>query len=115
MPRICGMGSGGMAGRGRKRLAINLTSEPWAPEWTRRDFHAHHRGAMKGPTQGIIELIESRFPALSPRLRSAARFVLDNPEEIALHSMRAAAAKAGIHPSSMQRLARELGFAGYEG
>jgi DNA-binding MurR/RpiR family transcriptional regulator len=69
---------------------------------------------MTGSAQSIIELIEGSFSSLSPRLRSAARFVLDNPEEIALHSMRAAAAKANIHPSSMQRLARELGFEGYE-
>jgi len=69
---------------------------------------------MTGLEQGIIELIEANFPSLSPRLRSAARYVPDNPEEIALHSMRAAAAKANIHPSSMQRLARELGFEGYE-
>ncbi|MFI5011809.1 MAG: MurR/RpiR family transcriptional regulator [Hyphomicrobiales bacterium] len=62
----------------------------------------------------ILDLIEERFSSLSPRLRSAARFVLDHPEEIALHSMRSAAAKANIHPSSMQRLARELGFEGYE-
>lgn len=61
-----------------------------------------------------MDLIEKRFPSLSPRLRAAARFVLDNPHEIALHSMRAAAATAQIHPSSMQRLARELGFENYE-
>jgi DNA-binding MurR/RpiR family transcriptional regulator len=69
---------------------------------------------MASSQLSIIELIEERFASLSPRLRGAARFVLDNPEEIALHSMRTAAGKANIHPSSMQRLAKELGFDGYE-
>jgi DNA-binding MurR/RpiR family transcriptional regulator len=58
--------------------------------------------------------IERRFAALSPRLRTAARYALDRPDEVALHSMRALAARAGVPPSTMNRLARELGFAGYE-
>lgn len=62
----------------------------------------------------IGDLIEARFASLSPQLRQAARFVIDNPEEIALSSMRAAAAKAHVHPSSMLRLARELGFKSYD-
>jgi DNA-binding MurR/RpiR family transcriptional regulator len=58
--------------------------------------------------------IERRFAELSPRLRVAARYVLDRPDEVALHSMRALALRAGVKPSIMLRLARELGFAGYD-
>lgn len=58
--------------------------------------------------------LRARFDTLSPRLRDAARFLLDRPREVALYSMRAAAARAGVHPTSMLRLARELGFDGYD-
>jgi DNA-binding MurR/RpiR family transcriptional regulator len=62
----------------------------------------------------VLELIKSRFDTLSPRLKEAARFVLSRPKEIALYSMRAAADRAKVHPTSMLRLAREMGFDGYE-
>ncbi len=54
------------------------------------------------------------FPSLSPQLRRAARFVLDHPDDVALTSMRGLAGAAGVHPSSMVRLAQALGFDGFE-
>ena len=57
--------------------------------------------------------IEAAFPDLSPRLRQAARYVIDRPDEVALSSMRRVAAGAGVHPSTMVRLARALAFPGY--
>ncbi|MBI3710475.1 MAG: MurR/RpiR family transcriptional regulator [Proteobacteria bacterium] len=62
----------------------------------------------------IAKRVERKFPRLSPRLRKAARYVVDHPQEVALESMRSIAARAAVHPSSMVRLARELGFDGYE-
>lgn len=64
-------------------------------------------------TNAALERIEARFLSLSPQLRKAARFVIDNPDEIALHSMRSIATRAEVHPNAMLRLARELGFASY--
>jgi len=58
--------------------------------------------------------LRTGFNNLSPRLREAGRFILDRPREVALYSMREAASRAGVHPTSMLRLARELGFDGYE-
>ena len=54
----------------------------------------------------IEKLIEKRFGTLSPQLKKAARFVLAHGEDIALESMRAVAAKARVHPTSMLRFAR---------
>lgn len=62
----------------------------------------------------VLDELESRFSALSPQLRKAARFVIDNPEDVALHSMRGIAARATVQPNVMLRLAREFGFASYE-
>ncbi|KAB2785181.1 MurR/RpiR family transcriptional regulator [Brucella anthropi] len=61
----------------------------------------------------LIDL-QARFSDLSPQLRKAAQFIIDNPEEIALHSMRGVAAQAQVHPNALLRLAREIGFENYE-
>lgn len=65
------------------------------------------------PSEDIDALIDRRFATLSPRLRQAARFVVDNPTLVALRSMRAVASSAQVDPSTMVRLAQELGFRGY--
>lgn len=62
----------------------------------------------------IDTLVERHFSSLTPKLRAAARFVIDHPEAIAMNSMRNAALRASVHPSTMLRLARELGFDSYE-
>ncbi|MGF7159230.1 DNA-binding MurR/RpiR family transcriptional regulator [Rhodoligotrophos appendicifer] len=62
----------------------------------------------------IVELLKSRFGQLSPKLRAAARFVIDHPEEIAINSMRATAKRADVHPNTMLRIARELDFDSYQ-
>lgn len=65
-------------------------------------------------TNDIESLIEARFAGLSPRLQQAARYIIDNPRDVALSSMRSIAGRARVDPSSMVRLAQELGFRGYE-
>lgn len=58
-------------------------------------------------------LVEA-YPTLSPQLKLAARYVLDAPNDVALQSMRGLAARAGVHPSTMSRLAREVAFTDYQ-
>lgn len=58
--------------------------------------------------------LQACYDELSPQLRQAARYLLANPEEIALTSMRRIAAHAGVKPSTMVRLARAVGFEGFE-
>lgn len=70
------------------------------------------RGASK--LDEVEDLIGQRFGELSPRLQQAARYIVDNPEEVAVSSMRAVAGRADVDPSAMVRLAQELGFAGYD-
>ncbi|WP_018152943.1 MurR/RpiR family transcriptional regulator [Leeia oryzae] len=62
----------------------------------------------------LEKLIEERFVSLTPKLKTAARYVMDSPTEIAMQSMRTVAANAGLQPASMLRFARELGFNNYE-
>ncbi|GLQ05790.1 MurR/RpiR family transcriptional regulator [Sneathiella chinensis] len=61
----------------------------------------------------ILDRLEQDFEALSPQLKQAARFVLDCPNEVATHSMREIALRAGVKPATMVRLSNRMGFAGY--
>lgn len=51
---------------------------------------------------------------LSPQLRRAARFVLDNPDEVATRSLRQVARAANLPPPTFSRLARAIGFDSYD-
>ncbi|WP_442593467.1 MurR/RpiR family transcriptional regulator [Parapusillimonas sp. JC17] len=62
----------------------------------------------------VDRLIKEQFNQLSPTLQRAARYAIDNPRAIALNSMRTVASEAGLQASAMHRLARQLGFEGYE-
>jgi len=58
-------------------------------------------------------LIED-FEELSPQLQAAGRFLLDHPHEIPLRSMRELSREAKLAPATMTRLARQLGFSGFD-
>src|SRR5688500_7357106 len=57
--------------------------------------------------------ITRRFPALSRQLQQIARFTLEHPQDVALDTVAAAAAKAQVQPSAMVRFAQALGYGGY--
>jgi DNA-binding MurR/RpiR family transcriptional regulator len=66
--------------------------------------------------QNIKELsdrISATYGNMSPNFRKIAAFILDNPDEIALSSMRKNAKQIGINPSNFVRFARYLSFDGY--
>ncbi len=58
--------------------------------------------------------ITQAFDGMSAQLRSAARYVLDAPHDVALLTMREQARQAGVQPATMTRLAKHLGLSGYE-
>ncbi|MCA1940189.1 MAG: MurR/RpiR family transcriptional regulator [Caenispirillum bisanense] len=62
----------------------------------------------------VQERIQAMYEELSPQLKQAGRYLLAHPEEVALTSMRRLAQHAGVKPSTMVRLARALGFDGFE-
>jgi DNA-binding MurR/RpiR family transcriptional regulator len=59
--------------------------------------------------------LRAEFDALSPQLQEAARWVIDNPAEVALLSTREQARRAGVTAATLTRLAQRLGMDGYEG
>jgi len=62
----------------------------------------------------ILEKLKIEIPNLPKKLAISALYALDNPDRIALDSMRASAAMANVTPTTMLRLARQLGFASYD-
>jgi len=68
----------------------------------------------RGEVAAVLERLGSRMPDLSPQLRKAAAFVLDQPDEVGLASVRDLAEAAGVKPNTMVRMARAAGFSGFE-
>lgn len=67
--------------------------------------------SQSGP---LRQQLIDRFDEMSPQLQQAARYLIENPQEIALNSMRELARNANVQPATMTRLAKFLGVAGYE-
>ena len=61
-----------------------------------------------------VRLIVESFSDLTPELQKAAKFILENPEEVGLNSMRTVAKDAGVKPATVSRLSKTLGFEEYE-
>lgn len=62
----------------------------------------------------VESLIKSSFSTFTPALQRAAQHIIDHPQDIAIKSMRQISKEAQVQPSTMHRLAVELGFVGYE-
>jgi DNA-binding MurR/RpiR family transcriptional regulator len=62
----------------------------------------------------ILASLAAEADELSPQVRRAAQYVLDHPGEIAVTSMRGIADAAGVKPNSLVRMARAVGFSGYD-
>ncbi len=69
---------------------------------------------MQGVTERLEDRIAARMSGLSPQRRLAAEYAARRPEEVATRSLRHVAASAGLSPPTFSRLARALGFEGYE-
>jgi hypothetical protein len=78
--------------------------------------HQIHRRSFTSMLEPAFRsrLLEA-YEAMPRQLRAAAQWVLDNPRDVALLSMREQAKRAGVTPASMTRLAQRMGFDGYEG
>lgn len=62
----------------------------------------------------LRDRIIGTYESMPPQLQQAARHILENPDEVALVSMRELARNAGVQPSTMTRLSKFLGYNGYE-
>jgi DNA-binding MurR/RpiR family transcriptional regulator len=67
-----------------------------------------------GQKTKLSDLIPSKLQMLSPQLRKAARYVVDNPGEVATRSQRQIADIAQLPAPTFTRLARAIGYNSYD-
>lgn len=63
--------------------------------------------------QVLAQLLE-RLPDLTPKLKRAAKLIIDRPHAVATHSMRELAREADVAAPTLLRLARLLGYPNYQ-
>lgn len=62
----------------------------------------------------IVDKLAHELSDMSPQLRKAAEYVLNNPNDVGVSSIREIADSADVKPNTLVRMARAVGFEGYE-
>ena len=65
-------------------------------------------------TGPVLGELAAQLDSLTPELRKAASYVLENPLDVGISSIREIAEAAHVKPNTFMRMAREVGFEGYE-
>ena len=65
-------------------------------------------------TAEIVQRLGKNFVDLSPQLQNAARYVIENTDEVATRSLRQIAKQSGLSAPTYSRLARAVGYNDYE-
>ncbi len=64
--------------------------------------------------QDMLEELAAQLEELTPEVRKAATYVLENPNDVGVSSIREIAAAAMVKPNTLVRMARSVGFQGYD-
>lgn len=62
----------------------------------------------------VLERLTEEWDALTPEAQKAARYVLENPNDVGVSTVREIAEAAKVKPNTFVRMARQVGFEGYE-
>lgn len=62
----------------------------------------------------VISIIKGSYDRLPRQMKVAARWLIEHPTEVALLSMREQARRARVPPATLTRLAKRLGFNGFD-
>ncbi len=62
----------------------------------------------------ILERLAEELPELTPEARKAATYVLENPRDVGVSTVREIAEAANVKPNTIVRMARQVGFEGYD-
>lgn len=65
-------------------------------------------------SQKILSRLTEELDTLTPEAQKAARYVLENPTEVGVSTVREIASAAQVKPNTVVRMARQVGFEGYE-
>ena len=61
-----------------------------------------------------LDRLAEELPELTPEARKAATYVLENPLDVGVLTVREIADAANVNPNTVVRMARQIGFAGYD-
>jgi DNA-binding MurR/RpiR family transcriptional regulator len=62
----------------------------------------------------VLNRLTEEWDALTPEAQKAARYVLENPNDVGVSTVREIAEAANVKPNTFVRMARQVGFDGYE-
>ncbi len=65
-------------------------------------------------SNSILKRLAGELPELTPEARKAATYVLENPHDVGVSTVREIAKAANVKPNTVVRMARQVGFEGYE-
>lgn len=66
------------------------------------------------PPRRVLTALTEELDELTPELRKAAAYVLENPNDVGVSTIREIADAAGVKPNTFVRMARSVGFDGYD-
>jgi len=62
----------------------------------------------------VLDRLTDEWDTLTPEAQKAARYVLENPADVGVSTVREIAEAANVKPNTFVRMARQVGFDGYE-
>ncbi|RBW60713.1 MurR/RpiR family transcriptional regulator [Ruegeria sp. A3M17] len=62
----------------------------------------------------VLDRLSEEWDALTPEAQKAARYVLENPTDVGVSTVREIAEAARVKPNTFVRMAQQVGFEGYE-
>lgn len=62
----------------------------------------------------VLSRLSQEWDALTPEAQKAARYVLENPRDVGVSTVREIAEAANVKPNTVVRMARQVGFDGYD-
>lgn len=62
----------------------------------------------------ILDRLSDEWERLTPEAQKAARYVLENPTDVGVSTVREIAEAANVKPNTFVRMARQVGFEGYD-
>ncbi|MEM9232541.1 MAG: MurR/RpiR family transcriptional regulator [Pseudomonadota bacterium] len=65
-------------------------------------------------SSSVLTRLSQEWEALTPEAQKAARYVLENPQDVGVSTVREIAQAARVKPNTFVRMARQVGFEGYE-
>ncbi|MEM7360881.1 MAG: MurR/RpiR family transcriptional regulator [Pseudomonadota bacterium] len=62
----------------------------------------------------VLNRLSEELDELTPQVQKIARYVLENPRDVGVSTVREIASAADVKPNTVVRLARQVGFEGYD-